>query len=57
MHLSLHVMSLERTFAGLDALRPDVIDVPVVGSSAVLEPSAARSAATDSARFLERAAL
>ena len=43
------------TFTGLRALGPPVVSVSVV--SAVLIPSAARSAATGSAGFLERAAL
>ena len=45
------------TFAGLHALKPPVIDVSVAGTSAVLKPSTARSATTDSAGFLEGAAL
>ena len=45
------------TFAGLHAIRPLVINVSVAGAAAVLKPSSARSAATDSTRFLERAAL
>ena len=49
--------NIELTFAGLHAIRPDVTDVPVVGSSAVLKPSTTRSATTDSAGFLEYAAL
>ena len=55
MHL--HASGLELTFAGLHAFRPPVINVSVADSSAVLEPSASRSATTDSAGFLERAAL
>ena len=55
MHL--HAIGLELTFAGLHAFRPPVINISVADSSAVLEPSAARSATTDSAGFLERAAL
>ena len=47
--------SIELTFAGLHAVRPPVINVSVAGSSAVLKPSTARSAATVSAGFLERA--
>ena len=49
--------SIELTFAGLHALKPPVINVSVAGSSAVLKPSTARSATTDSARFSELAAL
>ena len=51
------VGSLERTFAGCHALRPPVINIFVADTSAVLIPSTARSAATDSAGLLERAAL
>ena len=48
----------ELTFAaGLHALNPPVLHVSVPSSSAVLEPSTARSATTDSPGFLERAAL
>ena len=53
----LHTIGLELTFAGLHAFRPPVINISVADSSAVLEPSAARSATADSAGFLERAAL
>ena len=52
-----HTPSLELTFAGFHALKPFVISVPVAGTSTILIPSTARSAATDSAGFLERAAL
>ena len=45
------------TFAGLGALKPLVISVSVAVNSAVLIPSTARSAATDSAGFQECAAL
>ena len=55
MHL--HAIGLELTFAGLHAFRPPVSNISVADSSAVLEPSAARSATTDSAGFLECAAL
>ena len=51
------IISLELTFAGLQALRPPVISVSVAGTSAFLEPSTARSATTVSAGFLECAAL
>ena len=54
--MQLHALGLELTFAGLHALRPPVINVSVVDSSAVLEPSTARSATTGSARFVECAA-
>ena len=37
--------------------KPPVISVPVADTSAVLIPSTVRSATTDFARFLERAAL
>ena len=56
-HLCTYVISLELTFAGLDAIKPPVISVSVAGTSTVLIPSTARSATTDSAGFLERAAL
>ena len=52
-----YVIRLELTFASLHALRPPVISVPVADTSAVLKPSTTRSATTDSAGFLERAAL
>ena len=55
--MQLHVIGLELTFTGLRAFRPLVIDTFAAKSSAVLEPSTARSATTDSAGFLERAAL
>ena len=55
--LYLHAISLELTFASFDALNPPVINVPVVDTSTILEPGTARSATTDSARFLEHAAL
>ena len=50
-------ISLELTFASLNALKPPVSNVGIAGTSAVLEPRTARSATTDSAGFLERAAL
>ena len=53
----MQISRLERTFAGLGALRPPVINVSVANTSTVLEPSAARSATTDSAGFLKRATL
>ena len=49
-------VSLELTFAGRHTLKPLVINVLVVGTSALLKPSAARSATTISAGFLESAA-
>ena len=52
----LHVISLELTFAGLHALRPPVVNVYVAGTSAFIKPSTVRSAATNSAGFLERTA-
>ena len=55
--LSHNILSFELTFAGLDALKPFVTSVSVVGTAAILIPSTARSATTDSAGFLERAAL
>ena len=51
----LHGVSL--TFAGHNAVKPPVISVSVAGPSAVLVPSATRSATTDSAGFRKRAAL
>ena len=54
----LHGVSLGRlTFACFHALRPAVIDVFVIGTSAALEPITARSATTDSTGFHEHAAL
>ena len=53
----LHAISLALTFASLHALKPPVINVSVASTSTVLKPSTARSATTDSAGFLERAAL
>ena len=50
-------LALKLTFASLHALKPLVVSVSVAGTSAVLIPSTTRSAATDSAGFLERAAL
>ena len=52
-----HVLSLELTFAGLDALQPSIISVFVAGTSAFLIPRTARSATTGSTGFLERATL
>ena len=49
--------SIELTFAGIHAFCPYVTNVFVAKSSTVFEPSAARSATTDSAGFLECAAL
>ena len=45
------------TVTGLRALKPTVLDVSVISTSTVIEPSTARSATTGSAGFLERAAL
>mgnify|MGYP003328228539 CR=1 FL=1 len=44
---------LERTLARCHALEPLVLNVFVADTSAVLEPSASRSAAADSAGFAE----
>ena len=53
-----HGSGIELTFACFYTLKPlVVINVFVVGASAVLIPSPARSAATDSAGFQERATL
>ena len=52
------VHSYELTFAAdIHPLHPAVFHVFVSGSSTVFVPSTARSATTDSTRFLERAAL
>ena len=53
----LRAVDIELTFAGLHALIPLVINVSVVGTSAVLIPSTTRSATTDSAGLLKLAAL
>ena len=45
--------NIELTFAGLHAVRPSVINFVVAKSSAILEPSAARSATSAQARFLD----
>ena len=50
-----HVVSLQLTLAGRHALEPCVINIVVAGTSAVLKPSTARSAAAVSPGFLERA--
>ena len=50
-------LGLALTFASLHALRPPVLNIYVPGSSAVLKPSTTRSATTDYAGFLKRAAL
>ena len=52
-----HAVNIELTFAGLHALKPPAINSCVAGTSAVLIPSTARSATTDSAGFLKHAAL
>ena len=52
-----HVTNVKLTFADLHAFKPAVIDVSVADIPTVLVPSTARSAATDSAGSLERAAL
>ena len=57
IRLYLHAINLELTVASLDALKPPVTNVPVADTSTILKPSTARSATTDSAGFLERAAL
>ena len=54
---NLHAVSLQLTFASLQALKPPVISVSVAVTPAVLKPSATRSATTDSPGFLEIAAL
>ena len=52
----LHPSSLELTFAGLRALEPPVVNISIASTSAVLIPSAARSATTGCAGFLRDAA-
>ena len=52
----LHITSLGLTFAGLNALKPPVINISVDNTRAVLIPSTARSATTGYAGFLEVAA-
>ena len=51
------MVSMKLTFTSLHALKPLVVNVSVAGTSAVLIPSTARSTTTDSAGFLECAAL
>ena len=53
----IHAVNLELTFADLRAFKPPVINISVADTSAILIPSTARSATTDSTGFLERAAL
>ena len=53
----LHDVSLELTCTGLHAVRPCMTGVTIAGTSAALVPSATGSATTDSAGFLEGAAL
>ena len=55
MHLY-STLSLERTFACRHTLEPLMINIFVAGTSAVFEPSTARSATTGSAGFLEHTA-
>ena len=55
--LLLHVISIGLTFTGLCALKPPVVYVSVDSTSAVLVPSTAGSATTNSARFLKRSTL
>ena len=50
-------MNIGLTCAGLHTLKPHVIHVSVADTSAVLKPSATRSATTNFAGFLERPAL
>ena len=47
--IDLHAVDIELTFAGLGSLKPHVTNVSVAGASAILIPSTARSATTDSA--------
>ena len=54
----MHAVRLGLTCAGLHALKPPVFDISVVaGTPTLLKPSTTGSAATDSGRFLESAAL
>ena len=53
----IYAIGLELTFAGLQTFKPPVFDISVDATSTVLKPSTTRSAATNSARFLECAAL
>ena len=55
--MGMHSMRREITFAGPQAFDPRVLNVCVATTSTHLKPSATGSAATDSAGFLERAAL
>ena len=50
-------IKLGLTFAGLHAFNPTVIHISVAKMSAVVVPSTARSAATDSSRFPENATI
>ena len=52
---SIICVSLELTFAGRHALIPLVVNIFVAVTSTVFVPTAARSATTISAGFLERA--
>ena len=45
----MHVIGLELTFAGIDAVGPPVTNIFTAKSSAAFEPSTARSATTKSA--------
>ena len=57
--LVMHIHATEffqLTFACLRAFKPAVISFSVASASAILIPNTARSATTDSAGFLERAA-
>ena len=53
----LNIDCLPLTFAGIHALEPPVINVPVTETSALLKPRTTRSATTDSAGFVECATL
>ena len=54
---NLHAVSLQLTFASLQALKPPVISVSVAVTPAVLKPSATRSATTHSSGSVERTTL
>ena len=55
--MNLHAILLGLTFTGFYAFNPSVLRISIAGASTVLVPSTAGSATTDSAGFLERAAL
>ena len=50
-------LNFRLTFADLHALKPALVRFPAASTSTILVPTTARSATTDSTRFLERAAV